>query len=209
MTLIKGQNLKYWLKNWRNSISSLLVNLLIIACLSLSLFIPAVAEKKPVVERERFPELIFRGILTNEFKKYLGLSIRKNRVSIKDIPGSVFIFEIFSTYCTSCPRNVPILNEIYSIIENNPDLRGKIKIIGIAVGNNKKEVETFMKEHNVLYPIFTDYNFEAHRVLGYPRVPYTIFVKRNAKGENVIVCKTEGILGSSKEVMDKINSINK
>lgn len=199
--------MRYWLKNWKNSISSLLINLLIIACLSLSLFIPAVAEKK--AERELFPILVFRETLAKEFKTYLGLSTWKNKISIKDISGSVFIFEIFSTYCTSCPRNVPILNEVYSIIENNPALRGKIKIIGIAVGNNKKEVEIFMKEHNVLYPIFTDYNFEAHRVLGSPRVPYTIFVKRNAKGENVIVCKTEGILGSSKEVIDKINSIKK
>lgn len=199
--------MRYWLKNWKNSISSLLINLLIIACLSLSLFIPAVAEKKPFIERELFPILVFRETLAKEFKTYLGLSTWKNKISIKDISGSVFIFEIFSTYCTSCPRNVPILNEVYSIIENNPALRGKIKIIGIAVGNNKKEVEIFMKEHNVLYPIFTDYNFEAHRVLGSPRVPYTIFVKRNAKGENVIVCKTEGILGSSKEVIDKINSI--
>ncbi len=198
--------MKYWLKNWRNSISSLLVNLLI---LYLLLVIPAAAEKRPVVERELFPELIFRETLTNEFKTYLGLSIGKNRVSVKDIPGAVFIFEILSTYCTSCPRNVPILNEVYSLIENNPGLRGKIKIIGIAVGNNKKEVETFIKEHKVIYPIFTDYNFEAHRVLGSPRVPYTIFVKRDAKGENIIVFKREGILGSSKEVMDKINSITK
>lgn len=198
--------MKYWLKNWRNLINSLLVNLLI-PYLLLSLVIPAVAEKRPVVERERFPDLVFRERLSNKFKTYLGLSIGKNRISIKDICGSVFIFEIFSTYCTSCPQNVPILNEMYSLIENNPDLRGKIKIIGIAVGNNKREVERFIKEHEVIYPVFTDYNFETHRVLGSPRVPYTIFVKRNAKGENIIVCKIYGTLGSSNEIMEKVKKI--
>lgn len=206
--------MKYWLKNWKsltNSLSIILILLILITSfLSLSLFVTtAYAEKRPALEKNYFPDMVFQETLTNKIRTYLGLSTEKNRLTIKDISGSIFIFEIFNTYCTSCPRNVPILNEIYSIIENNPVLKGKIKIIGIAVGNNRKEVEMFVKEHKVLYPVLTDYNFNFHSVLGSPRVPYTILVKRNAKGENIIFCKIQGVLESSKEVMDKINTISR
>jgi len=37
------------------------------------------------------------------------------------------------------------LNELYRLIENNADIKNKIKLIGIGAGNSSYEVEVFKK----------------------------------------------------------------
>ena len=147
------------------------------------------------------PVFTFQNTLSKEEKMYLGLSL-KNKFSLKDIQGNLLIIEVFSTYCMSCPKNIPVLNEVYSAIENDPGLKGKVKIAGIAVGNTENEKQSYKKEYRIQYPVITDYHFKFHKIIGNPRVPYTIFVKRNPKGKNAIVFYThQGILDSSKRII--------
>jgi peroxiredoxin len=147
------------------------------------------------------PVFTFQNTLSKEENMYLGLS-RKNIFSLKDIQGNFLIIEVFSTYCTACPKNVPVLNEVYSAIENDSGLKDKVKIIGIAVGNTEDEKKIYKKEYGIQYPVMSDYKFKFHKVIGNPRVPYTIFTKRSLKGKNAIIFYThQGILDSSKQIL--------
>jgi len=163
------------------------------------------ADTRPIGKGAIFPNLFFKYSLSKEERAYLGISNKKN-FYFRDIGATLFIFEVFSTYCTSCPKNVPILNKVYSRIEKDADLKGKVKVIGIAAGNNQKEVETFSKEYKVLYPILTDLNFVAHKALGAPRVPYTVFVRKDKKGKGVVVSTHQGIFDSAESVMKDIRN---
>jgi len=96
----------------------------------------SLAGTKTVVKGARFPTLSFQNTLSGKEQAYLGVSRKKFTAS--NIQGTLFILEVFSTYCTSCPKNVPILNKVYSRIEKDADLKGKVKVIGIAAGNIKK-----------------------------------------------------------------------
>jgi peroxiredoxin len=138
--------------------------------------------------------------------KYLGLSRQKN-FSLNDIQGSLLVIELFSTYCTSCPRNVPIMNDVYATVEKDAKLKGKVKVFGIAIGNTGKEVEAYNKAYNVLFPVLTDYDFSVHSALGSPRVPHTIFLRKPAKGKT-IVDSHQGVLDSTENVLKKIQSLN-
>lgn len=174
--------------------------------LSLFIFISSglsSADTRPIGKGANFPNLFFKYSLSKEEGAYLGISSKKN-FYFRDIRATLFIFEVFSTYCASCPKNVPILNKVYSRIEKDADLKGKVKVIGIAAGNNQKEVEIFSKEYKVLYPIFTDLNFVAHKALGAPRVPYTLFVRKDKKGKGVVVSAHQGIFDSAESVMKDI-----
>lgn len=150
-----------------------------------------------------FPNLTFRNTLSGAEQAYLKTS-QKKLISLNDISGNLFIIEVFNTYCTSCPRNIAALNNVYSEIENNPQLKGEVRIIGIAAGNNLNEVKGYKKEYKVLYPILTDPAFTAHKALGQPRVPYTIFVKKNAKGKGIVVSTHQGVIESSDSLMQSI-----
>ena len=199
--------MRSWRKSWRS-----LKNIRFIALLSI-LFCFIVlshglisADIKLIGKGAQFPDVTFKDGVSKEERSYLGLS-RKANFSFKDFTGSLFITEVFSTYCMSCPKNVPILNDAYSAIQNDPELKGKIKVIGIAVGNNSNEVEGFRKEYRVLYPILSDPRFTAHTALGNPRVPCTLFIRKNTKGNNIVIYAHQGVFGSTEEVMRKVREI--
>lgn len=139
------------------------------------------ADVMKISKKTRFPELSFTNTLTADEQKYLGIS-RKRTFPFHDVKGSLIIIEIFNTYCTSCPRNVPVLNNALFSVERDQGLRDRVKIVAIAVGNTANEVREYKKIHKTRYPIVTDYSFSAHKALGTPRVPFTLFVKRDSSG---------------------------
>ncbi|MEW6068123.1 MAG: TlpA disulfide reductase family protein [Nitrospirota bacterium] len=171
----------------------------------LSLFIGnALSQTEPINISDIFPELIFKDNLTEEDSVYLGIS-KKKFPSFKEIKGHLIIVEITSTYCISCRNNIPVLNDVFYIIQNDTDLKGKVKIISIAAGNNRKEVNNFKKEYKIIYPIFTDPDFAAHKALGSPRAPYTIFVIKDAQGGDVVVGIHQGVFNSVESIINEIN----
>jgi hypothetical protein len=179
-----------------------------VLCLELLLIATVHAEAKPIEKGAPFPNIIFKDTASKEAGKKLGV-IRKSNFSFREVSAPFTIIEVFNTYCVSCPKNVPILNKLYSAIENDPKLKGKVKLITIAVGNNQNEVKDYTNLHKVIYPILTDLNFSIHRSLGSPRVPFAIFVKRNAKGKDIVADIHSGIFESFDEVMKMIRAILK
>jgi thiol-disulfide isomerase/thioredoxin len=164
------------------------------------------SETKPVSFAIPFPELTFKQILSKEEQIYLGIP-RKTGLSFKEIRGSLILVEFISTYCASCQRQTPIFNEVYSSIEKDPKLKGKVKMIGVAAGNNEKEVESFKKEYKVPYPILTDLKFDAHTAVGGPRTPFTIWVRKDAQGKSIVVSTHLGLIDSVKSVLDETRAV--
>jgi len=179
-----------------------------VLCLELLLITTIYAETKPIEKGAPFPHIIFKDTASKKAEKNLGL-LRKSNFSFREIAGSLTIIEVFNTYCVSCPKNVPILNKLYSAIENDPKLNGKVKLFSIAVGNNQNEVKGYRNLHKVLYPVLTDLDFSIHKTLGSPRVPYAIFVKRSAKGKDIVADTHSGIFDSYDEAMKMLSAIIK
>jgi thiol-disulfide isomerase/thioredoxin len=195
------------LKNWRSLQIKKLILFLSIICLSLSfLYGSAVTEINQIYKPERFPDLTFENTLSKDKQSYLGIS-RKNFFFFKEIKGSLIIVELTSTYCVKCKENIPILNEIYQRIQKDSKLKGKVKVMGIAIGNNRKEVEIFKNEYKILYPLVTDYDFSSHKALGEPRVPYTMFIKKDVMGKIFVINIHKGVIESADSLMNEIRII--
>lgn len=119
-------------------------------------------------------------------KSYLGLS-GSGFFRIPQIKAKVVIIEIFSMYCPQCQKIAPGIEELYHIIESAPDLKDKIKLIGIGAGNSRYEVEVFKKTYNTPFPLFPDNDFTIHKALGDVRSPYFIAIKINKNGTYEVI----------------------
>ena len=80
-------------------------------------------------------------------------------------------------------------------------------MIGVASGNNPHEVEIFRKRYKVPYPIFSDSKFDAHTAVGSPRTPFTIWVRRDAQRENIVVSTHLGVIDSVESVLDETRAV--
>ena len=87
------------------------------------------------------------------------------------------------------------MNEFYQAIEQREDLKGKMKIIGIGIGNSLADVQYFKKKYKVPFPLFPDEDMSIHTALGKPRAPYFIAVKINKDGSPQVFYSKLGAFG--------------
>ena len=124
-------------------------------------------------------------------KTYLGLT-EEGSFALSQIKAQVIMIEIFNMYCNNCQREAPRVNELYQLMNKDPKLKGKIKMIGIGVGNTPLEVEVFRKTYQVSFPLFPDADYAIHKTCGEVRTPYFIGVKITADGSLRVFYTKEG-----------------
>ena len=111
-------------------------------------------------------------------KNYLGIS-GSGKFMITQIKSPVIIIEVFSTYCPHCQNDAPLVNQLYLAIQDRPDLKEKIKIIGIGVNNGAYEVDLFRAKYKVPFPLFPDQDSAISQKLGVTATPTFIGAKNN------------------------------
>jgi peroxiredoxin len=119
-------------------------------------------------------------------KLYLGLSC-SGFFRIPQIKAQAVVIKIFNVYCPICVSTTLAMNDLYHQIENNPNLKNRIKLIGIGTGNSLLEVAVFKETHKIHFPIFPDEDFRIHKVLGEVRTPFFIAIKMERDGSPEIV----------------------
>jgi len=124
-------------------------------------------------------------------KNYLGLT-GEGSFALSQIKAPVVIIEIFNMYCNNCQREAPRVNEFYRLMNKDPNLKGKIKLIGIGAGNTPLEVEVFRKTYQISFPLFPDTDYAIHKACGEVRTPYFIGVKIKTDGSLHVFLAKEG-----------------
>jgi thiol-disulfide isomerase/thioredoxin len=136
-------------------------------------------------------------------QSYLGVT-GKETFTIPEIKAEVVIVEIYSMYCPFCQAEAPLINELYTKIQRNGNLKDKIKLIGIAAGNSEFEVDVYRKKYNVAFPLFSDGDFVIHKSIGEVRTPYFIGIKNNKDGTHTVVYSKLGTIKNADKFIDLI-----
>ena len=180
-----------------------LMSLTVMILLFSAFISPALAANKPPEKGETLPVINLPIPKNPDERNYLGLS-GSGLFKIPQIKAKTVIIEIFSMYCPYCQKDAPRVNELFRLIENNPDIKNKIKLIGIGAGNSSYEVEVFKKTYNVPFPLFPDKDFTIHKVCGEVRTPYFMVVKINEDGTHQIVHNQLGNYPGAEPFLDLV-----
>jgi peroxiredoxin len=91
-----------------------------------------------------------------------------NERSLADFRGEVVVLNLWATWCAPCRHETPFLQSLY---EQRRDEGLEIVGISMDTGDARDQVEEFVREFGVRYPILLDpqmRGMDSYRVLGLP-----------------------------------------
>ena len=147
------------------------IMLLFLLCLS-NWPLPALFAQKTPAEGEMFPELKLPVPQKMEQREYLNAD--QDPFALSAVDSEVLIVEIFNFYCPHCQKEAPNVNALYKAISASPEMKSRIKVLGIGAGNSAHEVNAFRDLFRIEYPLIPDGDFTAHKALG--QVPNSLFL---------------------------------
>jgi len=162
----------------------------------------AVAVECPV-EGGVFPEILLSVPQNAHEKDYLGIT-GTEPFKIPQIKAEAVIIEIFSMYCPYCQKEAPAINKLYELIQKEPALKDKIKIIGIGAGNTQFEVDFYKEQYAVPFPLLPDESFSVHKNIGEVRTPYFFVLDIKEDGSHEIIYSKAGSIEDPQEFLDFI-----
>lgn len=141
---------------------------------------------QPLGFGDNFPEVKIQSPAEPTARSYLGLG-KGAEFSLSQISAELVLVELLNVHCPHCQMQTPSYNELYKLIEANPNTRGKIKLIGFAVGNLPEEVASFKKRFSVPFPLLADPNFQLWRAVGGSSTPFSLYVRQLGPGQPGVV----------------------
>ena len=141
---------------------------------------------KTLKEGEQLPYVRIPTPETSEERNYLGIK-EEGFFEISDVKADVVIVYFFSLYCRYCSTQVQHVNELYRLINNDSELKEKIKIVGIGIGNTPIEVDTYKENNRVPFPLLPDADFSIHKAYGEIMTPYFFIIKMRGEGAHRII----------------------
>lgn len=154
---------------------------------------------------ERMPDLAVNGTLSAEAAEYLGLPVGTVGFRLSEVRAEFLLVEIFSMYCPHCQHEAPRLNELFRRLPDSP-LAGRLKVLGVGVGNSDFEVDFFRKEFQVPFPMFPDADSKAYEAVGRVGTPTFVLLRPgslDARGLSVLFSQ-EGTFESPEEFLGRL-----
>ena len=93
---------------------------------------------------------------------------------------------------------------MYRKIEKDGKLKGRVKLIGIGVGNSAFEVDFYRETYGVQFPLFPDGKFVIHKQLGETRTPHFFVLKPLGNGKVAVVYERIGGFDSPKKFLKRV-----
>ncbi len=118
---------------------------------------------------------------SDQDRTYLGLE-DSGTFKLNQIKTKVLIIEILNSYCPHCQHEAPLVNNLYRNIQERADLKDKIKIIGIGIGDSQDEINLFKQEYQVTFPLLPDQNSDIGNTFGVKGTPTFIGIRLNDQG---------------------------
>lgn len=138
---------------------------------------------------ELFPEEPLPAPPDSAQRSYLGLADGQT-FTLSQVKGRVVLVEMLNVLCPHCIRQTQPYNELYRMIEADPETRDQVKVLGVAVGNDDEAIDDFVVIYSVAFPVIPDRYFKLHRALRAGPTPFSLYLLRDHPSEFFVVADT-------------------
>ncbi len=115
--------------------------------------------------------------------RYLGLS-GSGSFRLPQIKANLLLVEIFSMYCPICQAEAPNVNALYKMIEADPALKGKMRVLGVGIGNTQYEIGVFRGRYGIPFPLVADPDSNVQKCFReLVRTPTFIVLERSGRAD--------------------------
>jgi hypothetical protein len=97
------------------------------------------------------------------------------------------------------------VNRLYNVIQEDAVLAKDVKLIGIAMGNDKKQVDAFKTQFRTAFPIFPDKEGEIYVIVGKPNTPTMVMTTPGGK----VLMSHEGLIKDFDGLLKELREIQK
>ena len=181
--------------------------LMVLACclaLVFSLSAAALTAKPEPKVGQSVGNLTFPPPLSDKDAKYLGL-VGRNAFSLQNIKSPYVLVEQFTTSCPHCMAQAPVLNKLYSMVQQDAVLKSELKFLAMGQNNNIDEVKMWQVFHKVPFPVLPDTVGTFGKALKFSAYPVTVVLDRSGK----ILFVHIGAFENANEVLKGIKAIVK
>lgn len=123
-------------------------------------------------------------------RKYLGLSPAIERFSLDNVQADILILDFFDMYCHVCQSRARHMNDFYQLVQSR-GLSGRVRVLGVGVGDTPKEVTVFKEKFELPFPVFPDRTGSFSRQFCKIRVPNVIVLKRHLGHFEVCISRAQ------------------
>jgi len=161
------------------------------------------AEKEPVVGQS-VGIAKFKAPLNEEAAKYLGLASAAP-FSLTDIKAPYVLVEQFSTNCPHCIAQAPVMNSLFNLVENDAQMKGKVKFLGAGQGDDEMKMKMWKAFHKVPFTLVPDPDNSFGKAMNFTPFPVTVLLDKTGK----ILFVHIGSFESADEVFKQLKAIVK
>ena len=108
-----------------------------------------------VEKGNKLGDLQFPAPLGAEDAGYLGVPADKP-FKLSQLGTPFVLVEVFATGCSHCFTHAPHMNELFNLLNKDPQTAGKVKMIGLASTDGPDNVASWKKQFKVPFALVAD-----------------------------------------------------
>lgn len=132
----------------------------------------AAASADPPAVGRPMPALTLTAPQDPAWQEMLGVQ-GKTAFAPADLPGDLIFLEVIGVYCPQCVKQSPGFKTLFNRL-NKGKLKGRVTMFALAAGGTEAEIRQLAGTGQYLFPIVSDPDYAAHKMLGEPLTPFTI-----------------------------------
>jgi hypothetical protein len=129
----------------------------------------------PPATGDTMPELVLSVPQDPAGQEMLGVA-GQSTFALADLKADLIFLEVIGVYCPQCVKQSAGFKTLFNRL-NKGKTKGRVAMVGLAAGGTEAEVRQLLGTGQYLFPVVSDPDYVAHKVLGEPLTPYTLVFK--------------------------------